>query len=148
MTTESPSLTLRDSLIASGWTAVQSKQTGAYERTGQRYMTWTKDGVMIASSGTSKYYVAQRNVVEMGDGCGYEVTIEALIVEPKLRGQGQAKLALKAWISLAEKAGVTLYLEPVPLEDGVNRESLIRLYAAVGFIASDSNSRVMQTRSN
>ena len=138
-----PSSTLHDSLLASGWTKIRASENGAYERAGDRYLTWVLGGVTIATSGTSKFYDAGRAVVLNCMGSGYEVTVEALLTNPEARGRGAARAALGAWMALAKAAGVTLYIEPVPQEESVDRQRLIGLYESVGFLPCDDGCHVL-----
>lgn len=140
---KAPGLILHDSLLASAWVKTGASEHGAYMRNGDAFLTWRSAGVTIATSGTSKVYDAERGVVMTCMGHGCEATIEALIVDPSQRSRGLARSALAAWVSKATKAGVTLYIEPVPLEDGIDRERLIRFYESLGFRKTDPAFRVM-----
>jgi len=141
--TSNPNLALHDALLARGWIKTRPTDSGSYERHGARYLTWRKNGITIASSGTSRVYNASSGNVETLDGCGSEVTIEALTTEVGLRHQGLARTAILEWVNLAASAGVDLYLEPVPLEPGIALDRLITLYASVGFSPCDNSKRVM-----
>jgi len=140
-----PAHKFHDGLIEMGWRKTLARDDGAYVRNNDRFLTWTKDGVLIATSGTSKYYDADRGVVMGAIGGGHEVTLEALITDSGARRQGRAREALQAWLALATYAKLDLFIEPVPLEDGISRESLVAFYRTVGFHPCDEGCRVMSS---
>ncbi len=139
-----PTRMLHDALLAGGWIKTAASAPGAYERHGERYLTWRQEGVLIATSSTSKVFDPERSVVLNCFGDGAEVTIEALVTEPDFRGLGAARRALSAWARLASESGTTFYIEPVPQEDGIDRARLIAFYRSLGFEPCDLGSHVMK----
>lgn len=143
---ESPlrgTLALSQLLKAAGWLRTGARDDQAYSRNGQRYLTWRKPGVMVASSGNSRFVDSKSRGVHIGYGDGFETTIEAISVSIGDRGRQLAQSALREWAALADATEVTLFIEPVPQEDGIDRERLIKLYASYGFSPTDESARVM-----
>ena len=138
-----PAQCLHDGLISAGWEKTLASEEGAYQRHGHRYLTWRRGGVLVASSGTSKCYNADSGGVDSYMGGLVNVTIEALFVDPEMRGRGLAVQALAQWCSLASNFGVTLWVEPWPLSEGVEVGGLHRLYIRQDFRFADDSRRVM-----
>lgn len=138
-----PGEKLRDALLAAGWQKIGPCEPGAYERHGDRFLTWKKNGVTIASTGNAMCYSTERHYVELYDGYGETATVEVLITDPTLRRQGRAREALAEWTALAQAAELTLFLEPVPQEDGVDLLPLVKFYESLGFEFTCSARRVM-----
>ena len=139
-----PTRMLHDALLAEGWVKTAATSPGAYERHGDRYLTWRQEGVLIATSSTSKVFDPERSVVLNCFGDGAEVTIEALVAEPNFRGRGAARRALGSWVRLARESGTAFYIEPVPQEDGIDRDRLIAFYRSLGFEPCDHGCHVMK----
>ena len=74
-----------------------------------------------------------------------EMTIEAIITDVELRGEGRASNAIREVLELADQLGKTLYLEPVQLDtdSGMSVDDLIAFYKSVGFLSLDKECKVM-----
>jgi hypothetical protein len=137
-----PSKRMHDALIKAGWEKLPSSSPDSYRRGQEVYITWSRNGVLIASTGTSIQYDSDTGVVLSAIGTGHEVTVEAVMTKIERR-QGRARQALSEWVQMAKACGLTLYLEPVPLEPSISRAALISFYSSVGFKETDGSCRVM-----
>lgn len=143
-TDKTPQAVMHDGLLGLGWIRLEKGHPRRYvSGTGKSYLTWEKDGARIATSGTVSLWF-ENGGVTIYHGDPDDVVIEALLVDPGRRRQGRASDALQILSDLADQAGITLYLEPAPLEDGsMTREQLARFYRSHGFTPQDANGRVL-----
>lgn len=82
---------------------------------GNTYLTWRRDGVMVALCSGGLYEHNGRVMI----GCASDVrdvTIAALIVDADRRMTGIASLLLDELCRLAEAHNVTLYAQPTPID--------------------------------
>jgi len=115
------------------------------DKGGESHRTFEKDGVRI--SFTPQLVLFQnRNSVITARGESSDLTVNALLVDPNMRGKGAASKALDSLTKAADQYGVTLYIEPVPIVNikeknfGLDRQQLEDLYKKFGFdFAEDSN---------
>ena len=61
-------------------------------------------------------------------------TIAFLQAHPSIRASGAGTEAMRRILDLADKHGVRLFLDPVPLDKGWSWERLVRWYASFGFV--------------
>jgi GNAT superfamily N-acetyltransferase len=61
-------------------------------------------------------------------------TIAFLQAHPSIRASGAGTEAMRRILDLADKHGVRLFLDPVPLDKGWSWERLVRWYASFGFM--------------
>jgi GNAT superfamily N-acetyltransferase len=113
------------------------------ERRFKGFGTWEKDGVRVALSGD--LLIPERGTVQKYYSDDEAMTIEAIITDPSVRGQGRARKAMQDIIRFANETGKDLYLEPVQLEksSGLNRKQLTDFYRGLGFEPTDSSGLVM-----
>ena len=68
-----------------------------------------------------------------------------MLVDPEIRKQGKAKKAINDVTFLADKNKLTVYLEPVQLEDGgMSKDQLSKLYAEFQFKPTNESGKVMK----
>lgn len=110
----------------------------------QTFGTWEKEGVCVALC-SNNFLAVERGQVIIYCGEDEDMTLEAIITDIDVRGQGRARQALLDVTSLADLTGQTLYLEPVQLEtgSGLTRGQLIDFYAASDFKALCASDKVM-----
>ena len=110
----------------------------------KQFGTWEKDGVRIALSGDLLAFERGAVIKYVSDGDA--MTLEALITDPAVRNQGRARQALRDVIGFADQLGLTLYIEPVPLESdaGISKDQLSRFYAEFGFVKDDPSGKVLR----
>jgi GNAT superfamily N-acetyltransferase len=70
-----------------------------------------------------------------------DVALQRLSVEP--RGTGLGTWAMQIAIRLADKLGVTLYLEALAEEDDMDQDRLIAFYRRFGFQGGDGGDNMM-----
>jgi DNA-binding transcriptional MerR regulator len=105
---------------------------------GNAKRTFEKDGVRLSLSPQIVIF-QDKNRVLLARGNEEDVTLEAILVDSKDRGQGKASQALKDLADIADKNGLVLYAEPTPLKDkktnqaGLDFDQLVKLYKKFGF---------------
>lgn len=81
-----------------------------------------------------------------------EVSIQKLNVNPSARGQGLGSSALKILGKMADRRGITLYLEALPDEDDEDmdqdQQRLIRFYQRNGFSGGDTDGMMWRSPKN
>lgn len=137
-TPASPIRAMLDGLSASGWEKVRNDDPRAYvAQSGKRFTTFVRNAVQVALSGHRRL-VRERCDTYIYDGEDTDVVIEVIAVDPGHRRQGRANAALLELVALADANGVTLYLEPVALENGsMSRAQLVAFYSLAGFAPQD-----------
>ncbi len=89
----------------------------------------------------------ERGTVMVYAGDDQAMTVEALLVDEPVRRRGRATEALKLLGHLADRFGLDLHLEPVPLESGaMERDQLAAFYQRLGFAAADASGKVLVRR--
>ena len=135
--------TIYTALPAYGWTRLARDSRRVYEDGGgSRYTTFERDGVRLAVS-RGRSLGDHRGTVVVYDADPEEVVIYALLVDPAARRKGKARAALMDMASIADEQGLTLYIEPAPLEKGkgsISRDSLVSFYLRCGFCRTSSGS--------
>lgn len=70
-----------------------------------------------------------------------------MLVDPQLRRQGKARAALLELGSIADRLGLTLYIEPAPLAEGaLSRTDLVRLYQGCRYRIPSGESGLVMVR--
>ena len=135
--------TIYTALPAFGWTRLARDSSRVYEDGGgSRYTTFERDGVRLAVS-RGRSLGDHRGTVVVYDADPEEVVVYALLVDPAVRRQGKARASLMEVVSIADEQGLTLYIEPAPLEKGkgsISRDSLVSFYLRCGFCRTSSGS--------
>jgi len=109
-----------------------------------RYPTFVKNGVAIALQ-QSRCLGVERGDAIVYDADPTDVVVWALKTQPKFRRTGRGRQAMSSLIRRADMTGVTLFLEPVPLEEGaMSQEQLSGFYQSFGFTSNGSRNRVMK----
>lgn len=116
------------------------------ERRFKGFGTWEKDGVRVALSGD--LLMQERGTVQKYESDGDAMTVEAVIADADVRGQGRARKAMQDVIRFADEIGKDLYLEPVQLEkeSGLTRDQLVKFYSSLGFKPTDASGLVMERK--
>lgn len=105
--------------------------------------TWEKDGVRVALS-SNNFLVVERGKVVIYRSEENDMTLEAINTDAEVRRKGRARQALHCVTALADQTGMTLYLEPVQLDQtGPTRSQLIDFYASAGFKSLPNTDKVM-----
>lgn len=79
-----------------------------------------------------------------------EVSIQRIVVDSEYRGEGIASAALKVLCKLADRRGITLFLEALPEDDEDMDQDigrLMRFYAKFGFQGEGSNGMMFRSPS-
>jgi len=135
---------LFDLLRADGFGFFGAREPEALLVGRSRYPTFVKNGVAIALQ-QSRCLSLERGDAIVYDADPTDVVVWALKTQPKFRRTGRARQAMASLIRKADITGVTLFLEPVPLEEGaMSREQLSGFYQSFGFTSNDSRNQVMQ----
>ena len=118
------------------------------DKGGEPHRTFEKDGVRVSL--TPQLVLFQnKNAVLTGQGESTDLVINALLVDQAKRNQGKANEALQNIADAADKYGVTLYIEPVPIVNikeknfGLDRQQLEDLYKKFGFDFAEDSNKVM-----
>lgn len=145
-TRQHPQAAMREALLAAGWQAHPHGHPRRYGSAGgSSYLTFEKDGVRFATSGGLLF--VQRGTVMLDEGEPTDVIIQALLVDPDRRRQGKASQTLRMLAELARKTGISLYIQPAPLEDKpMSADELCVLYQRFGFRPVDGRGRALVLR--
>jgi GNAT superfamily N-acetyltransferase len=138
--------TIRQALLNRGWTALDARThpRSYVDAAGKRFGTLEKGGVRIALSLGHSLVEERGGVMVYQADNTTEAILQALIVDPEVRGKGLAKLVLKELTDCADATGTELYLEPVALDSGpLDTAALKRLYARFQFETPSLSSRIM-----
>jgi site-specific DNA-cytosine methylase len=118
------------------------------DKGGEPHRTFEKDGVRVSL--TPQLVLFQnKNAVLTGQGESTDLVINALLVDQAKRNQGKANEALQNIADAADKYGITLYIEPIPLVNikeknfGLDRQQLENLYKKFGFDFAEDSNKVM-----
>lgn len=134
---------LPDLLEAAGWRRIRSGEPESFEGYS---LTWYRDGARMA---------IVSEMLEACDGKAYryhsdgtDLTLARLEVAPACRREGLARKALSELSCYMDLLGLSLYLEPLPMEKKttLTRDHLRAFYAQFGFVPTDDSRRVMVRR--
>lgn len=146
--TGNPSARARSDLFdlfrARGFSFLAARDPAAFELGHMRYPTFTRDGVRIAIQ-SARCLEEERGTAMVYESERTDVIVWGLRTEAASRRKGLARLAMRDLLGCADATGVTLFLEPVPLEStGASREALQAFYTSLGFVASGPKCVVME----
>jgi GNAT superfamily N-acetyltransferase len=83
--------------------------------------------------------------LQLGNEPDY-ATIDYFAAHPESRGTGAGTEAMRRILDLADKHGVTIFLDPVPLDEGGSVARLVRWYASFGFVFAEPDEGSMMVR--
>ena len=134
-------------LPEAGWALLNRESPRVYQdRAGCRFPTFERDGVRLAFS-IHRYLAVRRGAVWVYEGDAGEAIVRALLVDPGQRRQGKARAAMLELGSIADRLGLTLYIEPAPLEkDSLSRDDLVRFYKGCSYRAPRGDSELVLVR--
>lgn len=144
---KTPQTIMLEGLAAEGWTRLERGNPRRYrDAAGKEYLTFERDGARVATcGGTNLWYENGSVTVYQGDPT--DVVIEGLLVDQDKRRQGRASAALETMTALADQTGISLYIQPVQLEEGsMGIEQLSAFYRAHGFCPQDKGGKVLVRR--
>ncbi len=133
-----------DAAEKEGFSVVEPSEEGAVKIGDAKYPTFvTEDKNVKIALTTTPIFVGHGNKVWNADPSERvpgEFVIGGIITEPGARGKGLASKALDQLLAAADKAGATLYGEPIPMkafigkgEKALTKEQLVKWYESKGF---------------
>lgn len=133
--------------VGSGYKMLSLEDPRTYQdKSGKKFRTFEKDGVRVAlSSNMVLFSDEDRPEKGVGVGIGNEddLILEAMIVDPSQRGKGKAKSTLEDIVSIADKHGDTVYVQPAQIdESGLATPVLKKMYKSFGFEPQNSSDLV------
>jgi len=136
-------------LVDDGYEMLDLRNPRTYvDKNGTPHRTFEKNGVRIALTAGEKLFQTagkENQAPQTGIGNDNDVHFNALLVDPEIRKQGKAKKAINDVTFLADKNKLTVYLEPVQLEDGgMSKDQLSKLYAEFQFKPTNESGKVMK----
>lgn len=140
-----PLTILLQSLVAKGYERLPPSDVNAYVDGSRRYATYRRDGVRVAFGSNRALGEYRGAVLEYEEDVTCAV-LHALITDPEARSQGRASAVMRDVLEGADKAGLELYVEPVPLDktNGLNHAALVQFYSKFGFETMDVAGRVLK----
>lgn len=136
-------------LLAAGFVRHEHHSERAYVVGNVRYPTYEKDGARFAFGAWDRFEEKYGGAYVYLASPGH-VTLRYLYTEPSCRRAGRASAVLEQIVTLADRYGFTLYLEPVALEEKNKRKQeaarlrLVAFYQRFGFVGTGPLARVMR----
>jgi GNAT superfamily N-acetyltransferase len=135
---------LFDLLRARGFSFLPARDPDAFELGHMRYPTFIRAGVRVAIQ-SGRCLGEDRGTAMIYDSDRTDVVVWGLRTEATSRRKGLARAAMMEILACADETGVTLFLEPVPLEkSAANRAALQAFYASLGFSPTGPKCVVME----
>lgn len=140
-------MSLAVALPEAGWALLNSESPRVYQnRAGCRFPTFEREAVRLSFS-IHRYLAVHRGSVCVYEGDAGEAIIQALLVEPGMRRQEKARATLLELGSIADRLGLTLYIEPAPLDKvSLSRDDLVRFYRSCSYRAPRGDSELVLVR--
>lgn len=131
-----------DALMERGWRLLDPSDARTYGHPGSlQYATFEHSGIRLGL-GKAESLIVKFGVVMVKAAGPADLLVAALLVDKALKRQGRGRAALQELNAIADALGVTLYIEPEPLEKwGAPRAQLKKLYHSCGYHPVDAEAR-------